>query len=175
MSVAINSTFVALIPKLDNPSTFNDFRPISLCNCIYKIIAKIIANRLKTILSTHISHKKFAFLQNRQIHEAVGTTHELLHSLHLRKLKGMILKVDLSKAFDRVNWLYIRMLLTHLGFPYAYIKWIMCCITNVSFSVLINGAATSFFHAECGLRQGCRLSPLLFLLIMEGLSRIIES
>jgi len=78
----------------------------------------------------------------------------------MKKKKGMILKVDLSKAFDRANWLYIRLLLTHLGFPYVYIKWIMSCIKDVSYSVLINGEATSF-------------SPLLFLLIMEGLSRSI--
>jgi hypothetical protein len=89
-------------------------------------------------------------------------------------MKGMILKVDLSKAFDRVSWLYIRMLLTHLGFPFEFIKWIMCCITNISFSVLVNGAASPFFHSERGLRQGCPLSPLLFLLIMEGLNRFIK-
>lgn len=85
----------------------------------------------------------------------------------------MILKVDLSKAFDRANWLYIRLPLTHLGFPYCFIKWIMSCITDVSYNVLLNGEATSFFTSERGLRQGCPLSPLLFLLIMEGLSRLI--
>ncbi len=86
----------------------------------------------------------------------------------------MIIKADLSKAFDRVSWLYLRMLLTHLGFPYEFIKWIMCCITNISFSVLVNGVASPFFHYERGLRQGCPLSPLIFLLVMEGLSRLIK-
>lgn len=167
MSPAIKSTFIALIPKADRPSSFNDFYPISLCNCLYKIIAKIIANRLKPILLAHISPEQFTFLQHRQIHEAAGTTQELLHSMHINNLKGMILKVDLSKAFDRANWLYIRLLLTHLGFPYSYIKWIMSCITEVSYSVLLNGAPTPFFSAERGLRQGCPLSPLLCLLIME--------
>eukprot|EP00253_Pinus_taeda_P029628 PITA_29628 len=85
----------------------------------------------------------------------------------------MILKIGLSKAFDRVNWLYLRILLTQLDFPFTFIKWIMSCITNVPYSVLINGSASPFFHAERGLGQGCPLSPLLFLLIMEGLSRII--
>lgn len=124
-------------------------------------------------MSSHISPKKFAFLQNRQIHEAVGTAQELLHTIQFKKLKGMIMKVDLSKAFDRVSWLYIRMMLTHLGFPYTFTKWIMCCITNVTYSILINGSASPFFHAERGLRQGCPLSPLLFLLIMDGLRRLI--
>eukprot|EP00253_Pinus_taeda_P033090 PITA_33090 len=175
ISSAIKSTFIALIPKANHPISFNDYRPISLCNCLYKIIAKIIANRLKPILSRHISPKQFAFLNHRQIHEAIATAQELLHSLHIKKQKGMILKVDLSKAFDRANWLYIRLLLTHLGFPYSYIKWIMSCITDVSYNVLLNGEATSLFTSERGLRQGCPLSPLLFLLIMEGLSRLITS
>lgn len=93
--------------------------------------------------------------------------------MHIRSLKGMILKVDLTKAFDRASMLYIRMLLTHLGFPYLFIKRIMSCITEVSYSILLNGSPTPFFTAERGLRQGCPLSPLLFLLIMEGLSRLI--
>lgn len=167
----LKSTFIALIPKADKPSSFDDFRPISLCNYIYKIIAKIIANRIKPILSLHISHEQFAFLHNRQIHEAIGTAQKVLHSVQLRKLNGMILKINLSKAFDRVNWLYLHILLTHLGFPFSFIRWIMSCITDVPYSVLINGSKSPF--VERGLRKGCPLSLLLFLLIMEGLSRII--
>eukprot|EP00253_Pinus_taeda_P008270 PITA_08270 len=175
ISSAIKSTFIALIPKSNAPTTFDDFQPISLCNCLYKIIAKTIANRLKPILSQHISSEQFAFLHHRQIHEAVASTQELLHTMHIKKQKGMILKVDLSQAFDRSNWLYLQLLLTHLGFPYPYIKWMMSRITDVNYSVLLNGEATNFFTAERGLRQGCPLSPLLFLLIMEGLSGFLAS
>jgi len=78
MYEAINSTFIALIPKTDSLISFNHFRPISLWNCLYKIIAKIIANRLKPILSRHISPEQFSFLHNIQIHEAIGTAHEAL-------------------------------------------------------------------------------------------------
>jgi hypothetical protein len=85
-----------------------------------------------------------------------------------------VLKIDLSKAYDRVSWLYLRLLLTHLGFGFSFINWIMSCISSVSFVVLINGAATPFFQAERGLRQGCPLSPLLFLLVAEGLSRALK-
>lgn len=92
-----------------------------------------------------------------------------------KQLKGKILKVDLSKAFNRVNLLYIRMLLTHLGFPFIFIKRIMSCISDVPFSVLLNGSPSPFFSAERGLRQGCPLSPLLFLLVMEGLNRLIAA
>ena len=90
-----------------------------------------------------------------------------------KKAKGVILKIDLSKAFDGVSWIYLRLLLTHLGFNHPFIKWIFACITTASFAVLINGAASPFFHTEWGLRQGCPLSPLLFLLVAEGLSRAI--
>lgn len=92
-----------------------------------------------------------------------------------KKLKGAILKIDLAKDFDRVSWLYIKMNLTHPRFPPPFIDWVMCCITSVSFGVLINGPASYFFHAKCGLRQACPLSPLLFLIVMEGLSRLITS
>eukprot|EP00253_Pinus_taeda_P004659 PITA_04659 len=172
---AISSTFIALIPKSDSPSSFDDFRPISLCNVLYKIISKIIANRLEPILSTHISPHQFTFLEDMQIHEAIGSTQEALHSIWTKHLKSTLLKIDLSKAFDRVSWLYIKMILIHLGFPISFINWIMACITTPTFNILINGSASHFFHSERGLRQGCPLSPLLFLLVMEGLSRLIIS
>eukprot|EP00253_Pinus_taeda_P004952 PITA_04952 len=172
---AINSTFIALIPKSDVPATFDDFRPISLCNVLYKIITKIIANRIRPILSTHITPQQFSFLENRQIHEAIGSAQEALHTIWSKHLKSILLKIDLSKAFDRVSWLYIKMMLIHLGFPIPFINWIMACISSPSFSILINGSASHFFHSERGLRQGCPLSPLLFLLVMEGLSRLIIS
>eukprot|EP00253_Pinus_taeda_P004922 PITA_04922 len=172
---AINSTFIALIPKSDSPSSFDDFRPISLYNVLNKIISKIIANQLKPILSTHIAPQRFAFLEDRQIHEAIGSAQEALHSIWTKHHKSTLLKIDLSKAFDRVSWLYIKMILIHLGFPHPFINWIMACITTPTFSILINGSASHYFHSERGLRQGCPLSPLLFLLVMEGLSRLIIS
>jgi hypothetical protein len=169
----LNATFIALIPKSDNPTTFDDFRPISLCNCIYKIISKVISHRLKDILSRHISCEQFGFLKGRQIHEAIGVAQEGLHSMKIKKLKGAVIKIDLSKAFDRVNWLYIQMLLIHLGFGVAFTNWIMACLSSVSFSILINGSASPFFKAERGVRQGCPLSPLLFLLVVECLSHFL--
>ena len=83
---------------------------------------------------------------------------EGLHSIKLKKIKGVVLKIDLSKAYDRVNWLYIHLLMTHLGFHIDFIRWIMSCLTSTSFAVLINGATSHFFHFERGLRQGCPLS-----------------
>lgn len=94
---AFNSTFIVLIPKSDDPNFFNDFRPISLYNCIYKIISKIIVNHLKPILSEFISPEQFDFLEHGKIHEAFGTTQEVLHSIKIKRLKGMILNIDLAR------------------------------------------------------------------------------
>jgi len=166
----INVTFIALIPKTDNLTSFEDFRPISLCNCLYKIISKVISIRLKVILSKHISREQFGFLKGRQIHEAIGVAQEGLHTIKTKKLRADVIKLDLSKAFDRVNWLYIRMLLIHLGFGLDFVNWIMACLISVSFSILLNESTTDFFQARRGIRQGCPLSPLLFLLVAESLS-----
>eukprot|EP00253_Pinus_taeda_P035322 PITA_35322 len=169
-----NATFIALIPKKEVPKSFKYFRPISLCNSIYKMIAKVIANRIKPILSRHISMEQFGFLSGRQIHEAIGVAQEVMHSVRQKNKKGVVIKIDLSKAYDRINWLYLRLLLFHLGFKPAFISWIMGCILNVSYAILINGAATPFLKGQRGLRQGCPLSPLLFLLVAEGLSQLIH-
>ena len=155
---SINSTFLALIPKKYNPVSFMDFRPISLCNLVYKLISKIIAVRLKPFLDTHISREQFGFLKNRQIVEPIGITQETLHSVKIKNTCALILKLDFVKAFDRVNWSYIRLILIQIGVPLMGVNWIMGCLTSTNFVVLINGTPSNFFRASRGIKQGCPLS-----------------
>jgi hypothetical protein len=104
MVSSLNLTFIALIPKVDKPSSFGDFKPISLCNLAYKIIAKIIAIRLKLYLSKSLSLEQFGFLKGRKILDVVGVAQECLHNIKSKKLKALVLKLDLQKAYDCVNW-----------------------------------------------------------------------
>jgi len=117
----------------------------------------VIARRIKGVLFALISKEQFGFLEGRQIHEAIIVAHERIHSIKTKNMKGEVLKIDLSKAYNQVNWLYIRLLLTHLGFGIDFIQWVMCCITSASFVVMINGYASPIFKVERGLRQGCPL------------------
>lgn len=171
---ALNSTYLTLIPKTSHPDSYNDFRPIALCNLVYKVIAKIIADRIKPFLSKYISMEQYGFLQGRQIHDAVGVAQEILHSVKLKRLEALILQLDLVKAYDRVNWDFLRLILIQIGLPWQVMKWIMACTNSVNYAILINGHPTDFFKASRGLRQGCPLSPLLFILVMEGLSLTIN-
>jgi hypothetical protein len=171
---ALNATFFALIPKVSKPDSFHDFRPISLCNFVYKVISKIIATRMKEKLASCISYEQFGFLKDRLIFDVVGIAQECLHTAKSKKLSSIILKLDLKKAYDKVSWQFLRMLLIQIGLKWEVTQWIMACITSVNMVVLINGSPTDFFKSYRGLRQGFPLSPLLFLLVVECLSRLLK-
>ena len=98
-----------------------------------------------------------------------------MHTIHSKGLKSVVLKIDLSKAYDRVSWTYLRVVLSKMGFAGSFISWVMSSLSSVSFALLINGAASPFFKAGRGLGQGCPLAPLLFLIVVEALSRALQN
>eukprot|EP00253_Pinus_taeda_P009202 PITA_09202 len=171
---AINSTFYALIPKGDNLEDANGFRPIALCNVIYKIITSMMARRLKPLLDKLISAEQTGFVEGRQILDGLVVTQEVIHSLKVKKQKGMMIKLDLSKAYDRLSWNYLGKVLESFGFSRRWIDWIHSLISSPNFSILVNGTPSKTFTASRGIRQGDPLSPFLFILAAEGLGRFIK-
>lgn len=171
---SLNSTFLALIPKDEEARTLEKLRPIALCNVIYKIISKVIANRLKPILPLIIFEEKSGYVEGRQILDNILLAQEMIHTLQSRNIPGMLIQLDLSKAFDKINWNYLEAILNAFGFDTQWIRWILALIKSTSFSILVNGSPSTPFSPSRGIRQGDLLSPFLFVILMEGLSRIIH-
>ena len=103
LAKGINSTFIALIPKVDSPHSMNDFRPISLVGCMYKILAKVLANRLRSVIGTVISDAQSAFIKNRQILDGILVANEVVDDARSRKKELLLFKVDFEKAYDSID------------------------------------------------------------------------
>eukprot|EP00253_Pinus_taeda_P001588 PITA_01588 len=171
----LNSTFISLVPKEAASNKPEKYRPIALCNVIYKLISKVIANRLKPLLPLLISPEQTGYVEGRQIMDGIILSNEVIHSLKMLKKPGMLLKLDLSKAFDKLSWNYIHKMLLAFGFNATWTRWIMNLINSPSFSVLLNGSPSPPFQPTRGIRQWDPLSPFLFVLMAEGLSRLLKS
>jgi hypothetical protein len=171
-----NDTYVVLIPKVKKPSRIKDLRPISLCNVLYKLVSKVLANRLKLILPDVISGNQSAFVPGRLITDNVLIAYELSHYL-MNKRSGKegfaAVKADMSKAYDRVEWSFLEAMMIKLGFCRAWVKLIMKCVTTVKYQIKVNGELTGKFMPTRGLRQGDLLSPYLFVICAEGLSALL--
>ncbi|GJS63377.1 RNA-directed DNA polymerase, eukaryota [Tanacetum coccineum] len=174
-----NSSFIALIPKNHDPKFVNDYRPISLIGSLYKVVTKILATRLSSIISGLISDVQTAFLPNRQILDGPFIINELLSWCKHKKQQAMVFKVDFAKAYDSIRWDFLEDVLRAFGFGSKWCSWIRGCLHSGMASVLLNGSPTSEFQFHCGLKQGDPLAPYLFILIMESLhlslSRAIEA
>ena len=174
---SINFTNIVLIPKVKNPESMSQFRPINLCNVLYKIISKVLVNRMKVILPNIISDSQSAFILGRMISDNVIMAFEVLH--YLKNLGAgtnfqMVAKLDMSKAYDRVEWNFLQPILLKLGFHRHWVSLIMTCVSSTSFAVMVNGAPNGYIKPSRGLCQGDPLSPYLFLLCAEGLSALIQ-
>lgn len=169
-----NSSFIALIPKKINASLPGDYRPISLMNSAMKLLTKVLSRRLKLVMPMVVSQVQSAFIRGRQITDSIMLANEVVSALQDGKSKGIVLKIDFEKAFDRVSWEYVYEVLRIMNFDSRWISWVRELFCSSKISVLVNGSPGEEFAPTRGLRQGDPLSPLLFNLVGETLAALLK-
>ncbi|VFQ73685.1 unnamed protein product [Cuscuta campestris] len=169
------STLITLIPKKEDPKRVDDFRPISLSTFLSKINTKLLANRLKMLLPKLISPEQGAFQKGKSIDDHILLAQEAIHGLDRKVFGGnLLIKIDMAKAFDYMNWSFLEGTLGKFGFSQVASNMLMANLRSSFISVLINGEPHGFFPMTRGVKQGDPLSPLLFILGFEAFSRYLN-
>ena len=172
---AMNFAHVVLIPKTGGADSFDKFRPISLCNFSFKVVTRIITARLRGHLDKMISPFQSAFVPGRWTAENTIVAREVVTTLKRKQGKGGLLgiKIDMSKAYDRVEWSFVFQVLRCFGVSEKMVGIIHQCMSTASFAILLNGCPLERRMASRGLRQGDPLYPYLFIIVTEVLSRLL--
>ena len=173
----INQIFISLIPKVDHLEFVTQFRPISLCNVMYKLVTKTVANKLKRIMPILVAPTQCGFIKGRTSSNNIIIAQEVIHKMHhLRGNKGfMAIKIDLEKAYDKLDWNFVNQTLQEVGVSAHLRNLIWHCISTSSMNVLWNGEPTEEFFSCRGIHQGDPLSPYLFVPCIERLSHLIQT
>ncbi|GJV76117.1 reverse transcriptase domain, reverse transcriptase zinc-binding domain protein [Tanacetum coccineum] len=149
-------------------------REVSLIGCYYKIIAKILAERVKKVVGNVVGEVQNAFIKGRFILDGVLIANETVDHLKKNRSKGLIFKVDFEKAYDSLNWRFLIDIMKKMRFGDRWCKWVDSCLRSSTMSILVNGSPTNEFCLERGVRQGDPLSHFLFILAAEGLNAIVS-
>jgi hypothetical protein len=171
---SFSSYFVTLIPKVNSPLTLNEFRPISLLGCLYKVVAKVLAKRLAKVMDKVVASTQSAFLKGRFLVDGVMVVNEIVDLAKKSGKSCCIFKVDFEKAYDSVDWSFLDYMLGMFGFGEVWRRWIRACVFCGSMSVLVNGSPTEEINIQRGLKQGDPLAPFLFILVAEGLGGLMR-
>ena len=175
LSITQRRGIIKLVPKKDSePHLIKNRRPLSLLNCDYKIAAKAIANRIKSVTSKLINNDQTGFIKGRFIGENITLIDNIINYASENNIPGLLLFIDFEKAFDSLEWSFIERTLLYFGFGPSLRKWIQTFYKKVESCVLNNGWASSLIELQRGVRQGCPLLPYLFILSAETLAKVIR-
>ncbi|XP_043697156.1 uncharacterized protein LOC122647928 [Telopea speciosissima] len=173
---SINATFISLIPKTEDVTSFAGYRPIALCNLFYKIITKILSNRLQGVVGKVVSDNQSAFIKGCSIVDNILVCNDVVRGIDQKGIgPTAVLKIDLHKAYDSLSQKYLFQIMDRMGFPSKFMGWVKACVDTPCFSILLNGSPTGYFKGRRGIRQGDPLSPYLFTIAMEGFSALMRN
>lgn len=167
LSTSQRQAVITLLDKGKDRCLLKNWRPISLLNVDYKIIAKAIANRFTKYLPNLINNNQAGYVKDRNILDNVRTVVDILEYLKEKQLPGILINVDFEKAFDSLSWTFLQTVLQKFNFGESFRKWIELLYTNISSCISNNGFTSRYFNVERGVRQGDPLSPYLFILAVE--------
>lgn len=175
MPTVVNATILSLIPKTTTAQTMKEYKPIAYCNLLYKVISKVLANRLEIIFPAAVEPNQCAFITDRLLLENVLLAFELVNGYHKNTSKEKCaIKFDIYKAFDMVKWSFFISVLHAMGLPTQFIHLIRLCISTAAFSVSVNGSLEGFFTSTRDIRHGFSLSPYLYVIFNNVLSKLLN-
>ena len=169
----LTMTWVMFIPKYEGAVEIKDYRPNSMVGCVYKVIAKLLVNKIRKVMGNLVEETQTAFVQDRQILDGALIACEAIQWLKNKRKSVMLLKLDFRKAYDSIRWAFIDHVLQTMGFGDTWRLWIRGCLTSADMSIMVNGSPTKPFHMERGLQQGDLLSLFLFVLVAEVLNKLL--
>jgi hypothetical protein len=171
---SLNFGIITLIPKIENATKIQQYRPICVLNVSFKIFTKVGTNRLNKVARTVVSPTQTAFMPGRNITEGVVILHETIHELHTKKSNGVIFKIDFEKAYDKVKWSFLQQTLRMKGFSPKWCRWIHNMVSRGSVGIKVNDDIGPYFQTKRGLRQGDPMSLILFNIVADMLALLIN-